>query len=151
MEIKFKKLHPFARTPRQANPGDAGFDLYVLTYEGKDRVMTYHTGIAVQIPEGYVGLLFSRSSVYRTDLRQTNCVGVIDSGYRGEIMVKFDIISMYPEVYRRGDKFCQLVIMPVPEVTYTEVEELDESVRGEGGYGSSDKKEAKRYHIDETE
>lgn len=90
MQVKFKKLHPDASVPQKAHPSDAGFDL-VATSRVFDEYgcATYGTGIAVEIPKGYVGLVFPRSSICKQDIFLTNSVGVIDSGYRGEIMAKF--------------------------------------------------------------
>lgn len=104
-------------------------------------MLVYHTGIAVEIPRGYVGMLFPRSSIYKKTLTQTNCVGVIDADYRGEVLVKFalryhsEIKS--PRLYDLGERIVQLVIVPVPEVAWLEAESLSETARGEGGYGSS--------------
>jgi dUTP pyrophosphatase len=99
-------------------------------------MVTYDTGIAIEIPQGYVGLLFPRSSVSKTVLTLSNSVGVIDSGYRGSIMFKF----RYPEegpVYEVGDRVGQIIIMPYPQISFEEVEELSETERGEGGFGST--------------
>ena len=89
MKINIKKLHPDAVIPRYAKPGDAGMDLTAVDVSSDYSCLTYKTGLAIEIPEGYVGLLFPRSSVYKTGQQLSNCVGVIDSGYRGEIMMKF--------------------------------------------------------------
>lgn len=90
MKVKFKKLHPDASLPYHAKPGDAGVDLKAVRVTiGTESEIEYGTGLAVEIPEGYVGLLFMRSSIYKKDLTLTNAVGVIDSGYRGEIMFKY--------------------------------------------------------------
>ena len=90
MEVKIKKLKSGVITPTYAKPGDAGMDLRATSchYDDYDNVV-YGTGIAMEIPEGYVGLVFPRSSNRKTDMYLTNSVGVIDSGYRGEIMVSF--------------------------------------------------------------
>lgn len=90
MKIKFKKLHPAAKLPFHAKPGDAGVDLTAVNVMlGAEREISYDTGLAVEIPEGYVGLLFMRSSVFKKDIDLTNAVGVIDSGYRGSIGFKY--------------------------------------------------------------
>ena len=96
----------------------------------------YLTGIALEIPSGYVGLLFPRSSVSRTCLSLANSVGVVDSGYRGEIMLKFGCSSTL-SCYKVGDRIGQLIIMPYPQVQFEQVEELSDSDRGEGGFGST--------------
>lgn len=140
MRIKIKKLHKSAIIPKYAKPGDAGMDLTAVSADFNDlNHITYHTGLAVQIPEGYVGLLFPRSSVYKTGQQLTNSVGVIDSGYRGEIMLKYtrDIDETERTAYGPGDRVGQLIILPYPQVRFEEVEELSITERGEGGYGST--------------
>jgi dUTP pyrophosphatase len=137
MKVKIKKLHPEATIPSYAKPGDAGMDLTavdVSTSGGKH--ITYHTGLAIEIPEGYVGLLFPRSSVYKTGQTLSNCVGVIDSGYRGEIMLKYTL-SPYGLEYQVGERIGQLIIMPYPHVEFVEENELTQTERGESGYGST--------------
>jgi dUTP pyrophosphatase len=137
MKVKIKKLHPEAVIPSYAKPGDAGMDLTavdVSTPGGKH--ITYRTGLAVEIPQGHVGLLFPRSSVYKTGQTLSNCVGVIDSGYRGEIMLKYTL-SPYGLEYQIGERVGQLIIMPYPHVEFVEENELTQTERGEGGYGST--------------
>jgi len=140
IELKIKKLHPDAVIPCYAKTGDAGMDLVAVSEEwNKNNTMvTYDTGLSVEIPEGYVGLLFPRSSVSKTTLNLANSVGVIDSGYRGSIMLKFRYLEE-GDVYEVGDRVAQLVIMKLPFVTITEVTELSSSERGEGGFGSTGK------------
>lgn len=140
MKVKIKKLHENAVIPAYSKPGDAGLDLVAVTEEWNEdhSMVTYNTGLAMEIPEGYVGLVFPRSSVTKTALSLANSVGVIDSGYRGPIMFKF----RYPEegvVYSVGDRVGQIIIMPYPQVEFEEVEELSSTERGEGGYGSTGK------------
>ena len=139
MKIRFKKLSQSAVMPRKAHASDAGFDLTCTRYEVTNgELLTYHTDIAVEIPDGHVGLLFPRSSIYKQDLFLTNSVGVVDSGYRGEVMFKFKPI--YCEVkqhYQVGDRIGQLIIIPYPNAEFVEADELSDSERGEGGYGSS--------------
>lgn len=145
MKVRFKKLHPNAVLPGYSKPGDAGLDLTALTYqtEPKHHVISYHTGIAAEIPEGHVGLIFPRSSVYKTDLILSNCVGVIDSGYRGEIVFKYRMprneyfagLARFQE----GDRVGQMIIVPYPTIEVEEAEELSDSERGEGGFGSTGK------------
>lgn len=147
LNVKIKKLVPEAVIPTYAKPGDAGMDLKATSYK-YDREINCHvygTGIAIEIPEGYVGRVFPRSSNRKTDCYLTNSVGVIDAGYRGEIMVSFkdrdaltrDVIPNLVKPYEIGDKVCQLMIMPFPYVKFTEVEELSKTERGEGGHGST--------------
>ena len=140
LEVKFKKLVPEAKIPAYAKPGDAGLDLTATSKHWSDdfKCFVYGTGLAVEIPEGYVGLIFPRSSVRKYCLSLTNCVGVIDSGYRGEIMCTFRPQSKgTTEVYNKGDKVCQLIIMPYPQVMPVEATELSETERGESGHGST--------------
>lgn len=144
MELKFKKLSDKAVIPAKAHATDAGLDLTAVSISTKinecgQLMIVYHTGLAVEIPEGYVGLLFPRSSVYKKALTQTNSVGVIDSGYRGEIMAVYKTTTdVIPAVYKEGDRFAQLVIVPCPDMTVVEAEELSASDRDENGFGSSD-------------
>jgi len=146
MKIQFKKLVPQAQKPKFGKPGDAGADLVAISEIVHDEefyhTVVYGTGISVEIPEGMVGLLFPRSSIRDTNLIMTNSVGVIDSGYRGEIMVTFNVIDpelemSVPGRYKIGDRIAQLVIMPVPLVQFVEVDELSETERGTGGHGST--------------
>ena len=136
MKVNIKKLHPDAVIPKYATLGDAGLDLTAVDVVADGSTLTYKTGLAVEIPSWHVGLLFPRSSVYKTGQTLTNCVGVIDSGYRGEIMLKFTL-SPYAKEYEIGDRVGQLIIMPYPRIDFVEVEELIPSDRGEGGYGST--------------
>ena len=136
MKVRIKRLHPDAVIPKYAKAGDAGMDLTAVEAERAWDIMTYKTGLAVEIPEGHVGLLFPRSSVYKTSMALSNCVGVIDSGYRGEIMLKFRSTESN-KAYEVGDRIGQLIIMPYPQVEFEEAESLSETDRGHGGYGST--------------
>jgi dUTP pyrophosphatase len=138
MKIKIKRLHPNSVIPRYAKHGDAGMDLTATSkiYDENNNVV-YGTGLAVEIPEGYVGLVFPRSSICKKDLFLTNSVGVIDSGYRGEIMAKFKHTDNLPVEYRVGERIAQLIIIPHPYIEFELANELSESERGSGGYGSS--------------
>ena len=161
MQLKFKKLSEKATLPVRAHKSDAGLDLTTIGIssvinECGQLMLVYHTGLAVEIPEGYVGLLFPRSSIYKKSLMATNSVGVIDSGYRGEIMMVLKATTdVVPAVYKEGERFAQLVIVPIPEIEVVEAEELSESDRGENGYGSTDTKaEApteEKAEVEETE
>lgn len=145
MEVKFKKLSPKAVTPSYAKKGDAGLDITCIGYQvnTNNNYIEYFTGLAFEIPKGYVGLLFPRSSVSKTDLSLANCVGVIDSGYRGEITFryKFKKDAYFAAVKRflEGERIGQLLILPYPEIELQEIEELAESERGVGAYGSTGK------------
>lgn len=142
--IKVKKLNNVAVIPTKATDGSAGFDLYVTRItteinEVGELIIVYHSDIAVEIPDGYVGLLFMRSSVCKKPLCMCNAVGVIDSDFRGEITGKFrTTVTVVPSVYKEGERFCQLLILPVPDVQFEESDTLSETDRGEGGYGSTD-------------
>lgn len=140
MKVKIKKIDANAVIPKYAKPGDAGLDLTATSEEWNDdnTMVTYGTGLAVEIPEGYVGLVFPRSSVSKTTLNLTNSVGVIDSGYRGEIMFKFRYLEE-GMIYDVGDRIGQLIIIPYPQVEFEEVEDLSSTERGEGGFGSTGK------------
>jgi dUTP pyrophosphatase len=134
MIIKIKKTHPNAVIPSYATEGDAGMDLTAVGFAEKGMNVTYHTGLSVEIPTGYVGLLFPRSSIYKKDQMLTNSVGVIDSGYRGEIKMKF---TRSVEQYCIGDRIGQLIILPYPQIKFKEVDELSTSQRSGGGFGST--------------
>ena len=142
MEVKIKKLHPNEIKPVYSKPGDAGLDLTATSID--DDLygnIIYGTGLAIEIPEGYVGLLYPRSSNSKTDLYLTNHVGVFDSGYRGEIMFKFRPVNGIEDayIYAVGDRIGQLIIMPYPSIKFIENEELSDSDRGDGGFGSTGK------------
>jgi len=144
MEVKIKRVDPAAVMPRKAHATDAGFDLVAVSKTvDDDWNAVYGTGLAFEIPVGYVGLLFPRSSNAKKDLILSNCVGVLDSGYRGEVMFKFK--RQYVRSFERrkeyeiGDRIGQLIIIPIPDIDFVEVNELSESERGTGGYGSSGK------------
>lgn len=138
MEVKFKMLSTDAVLPTKAHPGDAGLDLYATSHGLSfyaSPYIEYKTGIAAEIPEGYVGLLFPRSSISNYNLQLANSVGVLDSCYRGEITFRFRKYGS--KVYNRGDKIGQLVIVPYLNATAVESFGLSDTERGSGGYGSS--------------
>jgi dUTP pyrophosphatase len=142
MKVHYKKLVPKAQAPKFGKPGDAGADLVATSIDtSRGGQVVYGTGVAVEIPEGMVGLIFPRSSVRNVPLIMSNSVGVIDSGYRGEIMVTFNLTreEWFADLYKVGDRIAQLVIVPVPLIQYTEVNELSETERGTGGHGSTGK------------
>lgn len=166
MLIEFVKVHENAQNPSQGRIGDAGWDLTAAWKKIEDKYVEYGTGIAVAIPEGHVGLLFPRSSVSSYDLSLANCVGVIDSNYRGEIKLRFkpiarifsgdwiasvvnlflrrggvnitELVSIAAK-YEVGDKVGQLLIIPIPELNFRLVKELTTTNRGADGFGSSGK------------
>lgn len=158
MEVKIKKLHPDAIIPKYAKPGDAGLDLTATSMEYDEYGnICYGTGLAFEIPEGYVGLVFPRSSIYKEQLLLSNAVGVIDSGYRGEVSFKFkpsmaldnrqcvktdkdrlwSVAIRQNGIYKVGDRIGQIIILPYPQIEFVEVDALSETERGTGGYGSS--------------
>ena len=153
MKVKIKKLNKNAVIPKYAKNGDAGLDLTAISKEYDEYGnASYGTGLSVEIPEGFVGLLFPRSSNCKTLQYLTNSVGIIDSGFRGEIMLKYkhislgeikDIEDIFTGIielnyeHRVGDRVGQLLIIPYPQIEFEEVEELSETERGAGSYGSS--------------
>lgn len=159
MEVKIKKLYEDSILPTKAHATDAGYDLYAhsKSYDDDGNVV-YGSGVAMEIPKGYVGLVFPRSSNAKKDLILSNSVGVIDSGYRGEISFKFkknlklrieygtmgfgneiELVKGGYKEYSVGERVGQIIIMPYPEIEFVEVDELSDSERGVGGYGSSGK------------
>lgn len=137
MKIKFKKLNKRAEIPFYAKDGDAGMDLVGTTLVRTSKFFEYGTDLAMEIPKGYVGLLFPRSSISKTDHFLRNSVGVIDSGYRGEIKLRMSIPALGETEYLIGDKVGQLILMKLPWVEIEEVEELSDTDRGEDGFGST--------------
>ena len=144
MTVKVKKLSENAVLPQKAHKSDAGFDLTVSRIttelnEVGELIIVYHTDLCIEIPEGYFGALFSRSSISRKPLSQTNAVGVVDCGYRGEVVAKFrsTVPAVVPSVYKEGERFAQLVILPVPDIDMVEADTLGNSDRGEAGLGST--------------
>ena len=167
MIVNIKKLHKDAVLPKYSKNGDAGLDLVAISkvYD-KNGNVSYGTGLAFEIPFGYVGLLFPRSSNSKYDLSLSNSVGVLDSGYRGEVSFKFkpsviflddsdidtesndfDYIGVGKERllnedsihrdYNVGDRIGQIIIMPYPQIEFNEVEDLSDTERSNGGFGST--------------
>lgn len=137
IKVKLKKLHENAVVPTYSKDGDAGLDLISTNVSQVDQQITYGTGISMEIPNGYVGLVFPRSSIRKYDLSLSNSVGVIDSGYRGEIMVTFNLKNPWSEIYNVGDRVAQIIIIPYPKINFIESDELSNSDRGLGGFGST--------------
>ena len=140
MFVKIKKLHSHAQIPTYAHETDAGLDLTcVESHTDEYGNLVCDTGLAFEIPEGHVGLLFPRSSICKKDVTLTNSVGVIDSGYRGPVKMKFKINPKDDTafVYGVGDRIGQLIILPYPRINFVECSELEDSERGSGGYGST--------------
>ena len=140
--LQVKKLHPDAIIPTRAHATDAGLDLHALeevtlSSVDKDPVVV-RTGIATAIPVGAVGLVYIRSSLgFKHNITLANSVGVLDADYRGEIMVALHNSSNMPYTIKKGDRFAQLVITPALLISAQIVDELPETVRGKGGFGST--------------
>ena len=141
MQLKIKLLAENAVKPKYAKKGDAGMDLVATSIISNTTFqITYGLGIAMEIPEGFVGLVFPRSSIRNTEIMLSNSVGVIDSGYRGELQATFNKLNGLDSIsYKVGERVCQIVIVPTPVVQVKIVDELSETERGEGGFGSSGK------------
>ena len=138
MKVQIKKLNVNSVMPKYANKGDAGLDLTVTECEQIDNEhIKYKFGIAIKIPDGYVGLIFPRSSIYKQRQILSNSVGVIDSQYIGEITAI--MIGTTDTSYKVGERACQLIIMPYPQIEFEKVEELKNTERGTNGYGSTGK------------
>jgi dUTP pyrophosphatase len=156
LEIGFMKLSPNAIIPERAHEWDAGYDMTAISKKETPEYIQYGTGLSFDIPKGYVGLIFPRSSVTKKDLMLKNAVGVIDSGYIGEVSFRFykiitkelssttKILSHIKKedqkVYEINDKIGQIIFMKLPSIKLVEVEELSTTERGSGGFGSTDKK-----------
>ena len=137
MVVNIKKLKEGVEIPKYAKEGDAGMDLVAHSKDvDKYGNYSYGTGLAMEIPKGYMGLLFPRSSVSKTSLSLRNSVGVIDSGYRGEIIFKYGKVNDN-KVYELGERVGQIIIMPYPTIEFNEVDELEDSDRSKGGFGST--------------
>ena len=144
MKVNIRRLHPEAVIPTYAKEGDAGMDLVATSVISETHTqITYGLGVALEIPNGFVGLVFPRSSIRKTRLQLSNSVGVIDSGYRGELQATFNkiitTIENQKNDYKVGDRICQIIIVPHPIIQIVEVDELSESSRGIGGFGSTGK------------
>ena len=143
MNIKVKKLRPGAVIPFRGSEYAAGYDLHSLAYDvmlQPGETFKFITGLAIEIPDGYFGAIFARSGLAtKQGVRPANCVGVIDSDYRGEILVPLHNDSGTPQLIHQYDRIAQLVIIPYLNVNFDEVEELAESKRDTGGFGSSGK------------
>ncbi len=156
MKVRIKRLNEKAVMPAKAHPTDAGFDL-VATSRSIDEYgnIVYGTGLAFEIPEGYVGKIYPRSSICKKDLVLSNSTGIIDCHYRGEVTVKFRPIQMFDEfsdklknhgivyginnceIYAVGDRIGQIVIEKLEAVDLEEADQLTDTDRGTGGYGST--------------
>ena len=141
MQIKVKKLHEDAILPTYGTDGAACFDLYALDAAVllADGAAIVRTGLSFEIPEGYVMLVYSRSGHgFKHDVRLSNCVGVIDSDYRGELMIK--LRCDHPDIGLVTDKHervAQALLVPIPRIEFVETETLSNTDRGTGGFGST--------------
>ena len=146
-KLKVKRVHPDAQLPRYATEGAACFDLHALFDEHDpefksvvtNRPKEFRTGLAFEVPAGFAMLIYSRSGHgFKNDVRLSNCVGVIDSDYRGEVRVKLtaDTVAAHLPV-RPGDRIAQAMLVPAHQWEIEEVDELSETERGEGGLGST--------------
>jgi dUTP pyrophosphatase len=138
IKVKIKKLNPEANIPAYAKEGDAGLDLVAISKRETEKFIEYGTGLAIEIPEGHMGLLFPRSSISKKDLVLANSVGIVDAGYRGELLIRFKKLG--EDNYEVGERVVQLMVMPFPKINFEEVEELEDSSRGAGGFGSTGSK-----------
>lgn len=144
MDIKIIKHAMYDKTPSYAKEGDAGIDLIAVSViKNDDGQVVYNTGISLEIPEGYVGLVYPRSSIRKKTLIMSNSVGVIDSGYRGEIQCTFNKIyheeCLEDDIYKIGERICQIIIVPYPQINFIPVKKLQSSERGISGHGSTGK------------
>ncbi len=143
MQVKIKKLYPAAKIPKYAKEGDAGMDITAIEVKYESDYISYKTGLAFEIPDGYVGLLFPRSSNSTKDLILCNSVGVLDSGYRGEVEFRYKLVGNgtfangIHNIYSVGDRVGQIIIIPYPSIEFIESENLSDSARGDQGFGST--------------
>lgn len=141
LQVKIKKLKDNAVIPKYSKPGDAAMDLTVTEIISNTTFdITYGFGVAIEIPKGFVGLIFPRSSVRNQDLILSNCVGVIDSGYRGEIQATFKKTQGLDSIsYKVGERAAQIMILAYPQIEFIESDTLSETERSDGGFGSTGK------------
>ena len=147
MEVKIKRLSDTSTLPAYAHEGDAGMDLYADIPTDKEKLIIpphesvmIPCGFAIAIPNGYFGAIYARSGLAsKQGLRPSNCVGVVDSGYRNQVMVALHNDTDYERIVSHGDRIAQMIVQPFPKVSLIEVNELDDTERGMGGFGSSGK------------
>jgi dUTP pyrophosphatase len=141
MKVRIKKLNETAVIPSYAKDGDAGMDLVATRIISNTTFdVSYGTDLAMEIPNGFVGLVFPRSSIRKYELTLSNSVGVIDSGYRGELQATFKKTNGLDSLaYKVGDRIAQIMIIPHPPIEFDEVNELSDTERGDGGFGSTGK------------
>jgi len=140
MKVNFKKLHEKALLPQYAKQGDAGMDLFPVSIETIEGNIVCSFGFAIEVPEGHVALIFPRSGIYKHSYTMSNSVGVIDSGYRGEVKSIFKKFQNYtPSFYNAGQAVAQMIIIPYPTIQPEWADKLSETERGTGGFGSTTK------------
>lgn len=139
MEIKIKKTTKDSLLPIKKNPLDTGFDCFANSITKTTDYIEYGLGFCLEIPQGYCGLIFPRSSISNYDLMLSNSIGVIDSGYRNEVKVRFKLKEEGDKIYNVGDRVCQFILYKYPEINFIEVEDLDLTSDRKGGYGSTGK------------
>ena len=144
MNVQIKKLRDNAIIPTRGSEKAAGYDLYACIPEPAEikphSTVKIGTGLALAIPDGYFGAIFARSGLAaKQSLRPSNCVGVADSDYRGEYIVALHNDGEETRTVNPGDRIAQLVVMPYLSVCFEETDELDETERGSGGFGSTGK------------
>jgi len=135
MKVKIKKLNENAVVPKYARDDDAGMDLTAISVKVTDDFVEYGTGIAIELPKGYAGLVFPRGSVTKKDLLLSNSVAVFDVGFTGEYILRFKKLG--EKIYKVGERVAQLIVIPYPKIEFEEVESLSDSERGVGAFGSS--------------
>ena len=138
--LKIKKIHPEAKAPAYAHPYDAGIDLFALedTTVDVSKIARIRTGIALEIPDGYAGLCWDKSGLSMTYGIKV-LAGVIDSGFRGELVLAVINLGQEPYTFEKGHKVMQMIIQKVEQVEIVESKELSETSRGEKGFGSTGK------------
>lgn len=141
VKLKVKRLTDTAKIPTYAHEGDACFDIYSDGIIDIGTSWQVHaTGLKFDIPDGYAMMIYSRSGMgFKDDTRLANCVGVIDSSYVGEVKIKLACDVEVPAMYYFGDRIAQAMLIPVPVVEFEEVDDVEETERGDGGFGSSGK------------
>ena len=165
IDVKIHKVHPNAVIPTYAHPGDAGMDVTAVAINVTDDYIEYDTGLQFQLPSGYVMLIFPRSSNSKKDLLLTNSVGVLDSGYTGNLKLRYKRsyrieqlgtnytldssafetnisptnLLIADKYYNIGDRVGQIMIIPYPEINFIETEIFEDTERGSRGFGSTGK------------
>jgi dUTP pyrophosphatase len=137
MELKVKRINPEAKLPVYGHPGDAGLDLFSVVDRdlAPGDVFAVPTGVQVAVPAGHVGLVWDKSGISLKSVHRL--AGVIDAGYRGEVQVVLINLGAAPFPVRKGMKIAQMLVQPVAAVTVVEADSLDDTSRGEGGFGST--------------